>query len=225
MGDALAARLQAFKRHGIHVLGSFIFGLPSDRAETFDATAALAEQAGVTFAQFVMLTPFPGTVDFLKWEKDMAGDRLRSTASPLTRYWLIPPGQRPKVYTPHPTLSADEIREAHAGRVGSFLQRAADLGRSRIVKSLLRAAARSSSSQSSIARCTPTPALRLTARERRDRRAGRVACPRRAPAVHRESHAPPPGASRARRRRSRPFPVPDITGQVIPRGLVYACTP
>ena len=33
-------------------------------------TAELAERAGVTFAQFVMLTPFPGTVDFERWEKD-----------------------------------------------------------------------------------------------------------------------------------------------------------
>ena len=61
-----------FKEHGIHVLGSFIFGLPSDRPQTFDATAALAERADVTFAQFVMLTPFPGTVDFEKWERDPA---------------------------------------------------------------------------------------------------------------------------------------------------------
>ena len=30
-GDALVTRLQAFRNHGIHVLGSFIFGLPSDR--------------------------------------------------------------------------------------------------------------------------------------------------------------------------------------------------
>ena len=29
---------------------------------------------------------------------------------PLTRYWLIPAGQRPKVYSPHPRMSADEIR-------------------------------------------------------------------------------------------------------------------
>jgi hypothetical protein len=109
-GDALAARLRAFKQHGIHVLGSFIFGLPSDRAATFDATAALAEQAGVTFAQFVMLTPFPGTVDFLKWEKDTAGTAAAVEGIPITRYWLIPPEHRPKVYAPHPTLSADEIR-------------------------------------------------------------------------------------------------------------------
>ena len=33
-GEALVDRLQAFKQRGIHVLGSFIFGLPSDRAET-----------------------------------------------------------------------------------------------------------------------------------------------------------------------------------------------
>lgn len=72
-GEALATRLQAFKRAGVHVLGSFIFGLPSDRAETFEETAAVAERAGVTFAQFVMLSPFPGTVDFAKWEKEMEG--------------------------------------------------------------------------------------------------------------------------------------------------------
>jgi broad specificity phosphatase PhoE len=109
-GDALVTRLQAFKRHGIHVLGSFIFGLSSDRAETFDATAALAERADLTFAQFVMLTPFPGTVDFAKWEKEMANTGANIDGIPLTRHWLIPQERRPKVYTPHPTLSADEIR-------------------------------------------------------------------------------------------------------------------
>jgi radical SAM superfamily enzyme YgiQ (UPF0313 family) len=38
-GDALVARLQTFREHGVHVLGSFIFGLPSDRSSTFEATA------------------------------------------------------------------------------------------------------------------------------------------------------------------------------------------
>ncbi len=60
-GDALAERLQVFRQHGVHVLGSFIFGLPSDTPATFDATAALAQKANITLAQFVMLTPFPGT--------------------------------------------------------------------------------------------------------------------------------------------------------------------
>jgi radical SAM superfamily enzyme YgiQ (UPF0313 family) len=108
-GDALVTRLQAFGHHGVHVLGSFIFGLPTDKPDTFAATAALAQQAGVSFAQFVMLQPFPGTVDFAKWEKEPAA-AVEVASTPLSRYWLIPSARRPKIYSPHPTMSADEIR-------------------------------------------------------------------------------------------------------------------
>jgi radical SAM superfamily enzyme YgiQ (UPF0313 family) len=109
-GEALVGRLQAFRKHGIHILGSFIFGLPTDKADTFDATAELAQRAGVSFAQFVMLTPFPGTLDFAKWEKEAGSEVPEIDGVPLTRYWLVPPDKRPKVYLPHPTMSADEIR-------------------------------------------------------------------------------------------------------------------
>jgi radical SAM superfamily enzyme YgiQ (UPF0313 family) len=109
-GERLVDRLRAFRHHDIHVLGSFIFGLPSDRPETFDLTAELAERSGVTFAQFVMLTPFPGTVDFAAWEKTMESDPTRIEGIPLTRHWLIPKGKQPKVYVPHPVMSPDEIR-------------------------------------------------------------------------------------------------------------------
>jgi radical SAM superfamily enzyme YgiQ (UPF0313 family) len=108
-GDALVTRLQAFRTQGVHVLGSFIFGLPTDTADTFDATADLAQRSGVAFAQFVMLTPFPGTVDFVKWERQAAG-APSINGVPLTRYWLIPPSYRPKVYAPHPSMSAEQIR-------------------------------------------------------------------------------------------------------------------
>jgi hypothetical protein len=64
----------------------------------------------VTFAQFVMLTPFPGTVDFATWEKSMESNPTRINGIPLTRHWLIPQELRPKVYTPHPVMAADEIR-------------------------------------------------------------------------------------------------------------------
>jgi tRNA A37 methylthiotransferase MiaB len=110
-GDALVARLKTFRRHDIHVLGSFIFGLPSDRPETFAATAALAEQAELTFAQFVMLTPFPGTVDFDRWERSWANEPIPAVGGvPLTRHWLIPQAQRPKVYLAHPTMAPEELR-------------------------------------------------------------------------------------------------------------------
>jgi radical SAM superfamily enzyme YgiQ (UPF0313 family) len=110
VGERLVERLQAFRLHGVHVLGSFIFGLPSDRPETFKATADLAERADITFAQFVMLTPYPGTVDFERWERELGGDAPNVSGIPVTRHWLIPQANRPKVYTPHPTMSPDEIR-------------------------------------------------------------------------------------------------------------------
>ena len=137
-GEELVQRLQQFKQHGIHVLGSFIFGLPSDRAETFNATAALALRADVTFAQFVMLTPFPGTVDFAKWELAQAKkpDAESVDGVPITRHWLIPQARRPKVYTPHPTLSADEIRERTQGVWDQFYSLPHIWKRSRAVKSL-----------------------------------------------------------------------------------------
>ena len=114
-GEALVERLRKFREHGVHVLGSFIFGLPSDRASTFEATADVAERAGVTFAQFVMLTPYPGTVDFEKWEKHVGADAEQVAGIPVTRHWLIPQAQRPKVYSPHPVMTPDEIRARTQG--------------------------------------------------------------------------------------------------------------
>jgi radical SAM superfamily enzyme YgiQ (UPF0313 family) len=110
VGDALVQRLQKFREHGVHVLGSFIFGLPSDRPSTFEATADVAERAGVTFAQFVMLTPYPGTVDFEAWEKKVGAEAAQVAGIPITRHWLIPQEKRPKVYAPHPVMAPDEIR-------------------------------------------------------------------------------------------------------------------
>ncbi|HET9362787.1 MAG TPA: radical SAM protein [Vicinamibacterales bacterium] len=109
-GESLVERLRAFRRHGIHVLGSFIFGLPSDRPETFEATLSVAERADLTFAQFVMLTPFPGTLDFAAWEKSLGEEPPRVGGIPVSRHWLIPQARRPKVYMNHPVMDADEIR-------------------------------------------------------------------------------------------------------------------
>jgi tRNA A37 methylthiotransferase MiaB len=109
-GEALVEQLQAFRRHGVHVLGSFIFGLPSDRLATFDACLSVAERSEVAFAQFVMLQPLPGTLDFAAWEKAVSETAPRVDGIPLTRYWLIPPSKRPRVYMQHPAMTADEIR-------------------------------------------------------------------------------------------------------------------
>ena len=135
-GDELVKRLRVFKENGVHVLGSFIFGLPSDNPTTFDLTAKLAQAAGVTFAQFVMLTPFPGTLDFVAWEKTMESETPTIEGVPITRHWLIPQRSRPKLYTPHPVMSPDEIRRRTQGVWDQFYSLPNVWERSKCVKSL-----------------------------------------------------------------------------------------
>jgi radical SAM superfamily enzyme YgiQ (UPF0313 family) len=135
-GESLVERLRLFKSHGVHVLGSFIFGLSTDREETFDATAALAKRAELTFAQFVMMTPFPGTVDFDRWERNSNGRPEQIDGIPITRYWLIPGHRRPKLYIPHPTMSADEIRRRTQRVWDSYYRLPEIWKRAKCVKSL-----------------------------------------------------------------------------------------
>lgn len=134
-GDHLIERLKTFRAHGVHVLGSFIFGLPSDRPETFDATAAAAIQADLTFAQFVTLSPYPGTVDFARWEKQLGDDPPKVAGIPLTRRWLIPQALRPKLYWEHPVMSAEEIRARTQGVWDAFYSWGPIWKRSRFLKS------------------------------------------------------------------------------------------
>jgi hypothetical protein len=135
-GDDLVARLREFRKHDVHVLGSFIFGLPSDRAETFTATVELADRADLTFAQFVLLTPFPGTIDFEKWVTEQKRDPVVVDGVPITQHWLIPEHRRPKLFTPHPTMSLEEIRLGTQGAWDRFYSWRRVWSRSRVVKSL-----------------------------------------------------------------------------------------
>jgi len=135
-GDDLVARLREFRNHDVHVLGSFIFGLPSDRADTFEATVSLAERANLTFAQFVLLTPFPGTIDFEKWAAEQAKDPVTVDGVPITRHWLIPEHKRPKLFTNHPTMPLEEIRQRTQGAWDRFYSWRGIWARSRVVESL-----------------------------------------------------------------------------------------
>ena len=135
-GEELVTRLQQFRKHGVHVLGSFIFGLPSDKPETFDTCLSVAERADVTFAQFVMLTPFPGTLDFAAWEKTQGESPEAVNGIPVTRHWLIPQAVRPKVYIEHPVMSPNEIRERTQGVWDRFYSTKSIWKRAKVVKSL-----------------------------------------------------------------------------------------
>jgi len=135
-GEALVDRLRAFRHHGVHILGSFIFGLPSDREDTFDATVKLAQRADVTFAQFVLLTPFPGTLDFEKWAAEPENKDTLIDGISVTQHWLIPQHKRPKLYTPHPTMSIEEIRVRTQGAWDAFYSWKNVWARAHVVQSL-----------------------------------------------------------------------------------------
>jgi hypothetical protein len=135
-GEELVDRLRAFRRHGVHVLGSFIFGLPSDREDTFDATVSLARRADLTFAQFVLLTPFPGTLDFEKWAAQPEQRAAAVDGIPVTQHWLIPHHRRPKLFTAHPTMEVEEIRKRAQGAWDQFYSWPAVIERSRVVRSV-----------------------------------------------------------------------------------------
>ena len=52
---------------------------------------------------------------------------------PVTRHWLIPQASRPKVYTPHPMMTPDEIRARTQGVWDRFYSLRAIWERSRCV--------------------------------------------------------------------------------------------
>jgi hypothetical protein len=135
-GEDLVARLKQFRKFDIHVLGSFIFGLQSDTPETFAATSDFADRADLTFAQFLPFMLFPGTVDFEKWEKCQQSLAPTAGTEPLAKYWLAPPVSRPKLYYPHPAMSADEIRNRTQGAWSSFYSLSKIWRRSRCVATL-----------------------------------------------------------------------------------------
>ena len=158
----------------MHVLGSFIFGLPSDRADTFAATAALAKQAGLTFAQFVMMTPFPGTVDFDRWEKSMNGNVPQVDGVPITRYWLIPAECAAEdVHSPRDHDDGGDLASGRRGS-GTTFTACGRFGTGRSACPRCAAGWRSCSSPSCIARCMRTPAFPPTAPGGRRRRAWRA---------------------------------------------------
>jgi radical SAM superfamily enzyme YgiQ (UPF0313 family) len=178
-GDALVDRLRQFRKHGVYILGSFIFGLPSDRSTTFDATLSLAERADISFAQFVLLQPFPGTVDFEKWAKEQAEANHTINGVPITQHWLMDEASRPKIYMEHPTMSADEIRSRTQGvwdrfySVGSIWQRSSMLKsyKSRLAFVLISKLYRQMYANTGIA----TDSARVAASAKRAQMIGRVA--------------------------------------------------
>ena len=95
--------IAAIHRHGIDIVGSFIFGLDPDQPGVFRQTVAFAERVKLGVAQFPVLTPFPGTPLY---------DRLKEEGRITSFDWsLYTMGN--VVYQPR-NMTADELRQGRA---------------------------------------------------------------------------------------------------------------
>ena len=70
MGGGAVQALVNFRRHGLRIYGTFIFGYDHDTAETFQSTVDFAKQQGLFIAAFNHITPFPGTPLYRRMEAE-----------------------------------------------------------------------------------------------------------------------------------------------------------
>ncbi len=65
--------VEVFLQHGIHIHGMFILGTSYDNWESVKKTVRYARRSGITSAQFLILTPLPGTE---LYEQIKSSDRI-----------------------------------------------------------------------------------------------------------------------------------------------------
>lgn len=62
--------LENFRKYGIKILGSFVFGFDTDERDVFYKTVKFAVDSKLDLAQFSILTPFPGTEIYKKFKEE-----------------------------------------------------------------------------------------------------------------------------------------------------------
>lgn len=68
--DVMARAVRTIREAGIDVHGMFIFGFDADGNRDLEATVEFARKVPITTAQFLVLTPFPGTAIYKRFEKE-----------------------------------------------------------------------------------------------------------------------------------------------------------
>ncbi len=93
--------LRTLRKHGIFVLGSFVFGFDSEEESAFADTLQFAVRNKLSLAQFSILTPYPGT---RLYSQLLSENRLEQ------EYWLDPSWETRMVFEPN-GRSAKKISE------------------------------------------------------------------------------------------------------------------
>jgi radical SAM superfamily enzyme YgiQ (UPF0313 family) len=102
-GGSYADSLRQFRKHGLAVYGTFVFGYDHDTPATIEQSVAFAREQKLFLAAFNHLTPFPGTPLY---------ERLRSQGRLLTDHWWLDPKGRVGDVTFQPReISPVELKE------------------------------------------------------------------------------------------------------------------
>lgn len=100
--DTYSEFVSLLHRHGIALMGTFVFGLDGDTPEIFDETARFVIDAGIDLPRFAIATPFPNTPLYLRLERE---GRL------LHQNWELYDGQH-VVFQPK-QMSVEELQTGH----------------------------------------------------------------------------------------------------------------
>jgi radical SAM superfamily enzyme YgiQ (UPF0313 family) len=107
-GAELVRKLETIRTQGFpYIFGAFIFGIESDTADTLKQTIRFARDSGIALAQFIQMTPLPGTVDFSLMRKGRKALNLKGVDY---AYWLDP--NHPRILYHHPYLKEEEILQS-----------------------------------------------------------------------------------------------------------------
>ena len=96
-----AQALENFRRHGLRIYGTFVFGYDGDSHETFERTLRFARREGLFIAAFNHVTPFPGTPLY---------ERMRAEGRLLYDAWWLDEAYRYNMIPFRPSaMSPDEL--------------------------------------------------------------------------------------------------------------------
>jgi radical SAM superfamily enzyme YgiQ (UPF0313 family) len=101
-GGGYAARLARFRKHGLAVYGTFVFGYDNDDADVVRRSVEFAQEHQLFLAAFNHLVPFPGTPLY---------GRLHAEGRLLTpKWWLDPSGRIGDVTFQPKKVAPDELK-------------------------------------------------------------------------------------------------------------------
>jgi radical SAM superfamily enzyme YgiQ (UPF0313 family) len=107
VGHKMVNAIATIRKRGISILGSIICGLGSDTTESIQTMRSFVFTSGVDLAQFIIYSPYPGTVDFSKMQKEGSLDRDDINSLLYEKFWLDP--EKPAVLFKHPGLASQTI--------------------------------------------------------------------------------------------------------------------